>query len=286
VASSRFVPAGLTRRLEEPTERKVPLVTVWFWVVKILTTAAGEAISDYAVHRFDPVVAVLVGFAAFVAVLTAQLVVGRYIAALYWGAASMVAVFGTMTADVLHVRLGVSYAASFSGFALALVVVFIVWERAEHTLSIHDINSRRREIFYWATVLVTFALGTATGDLTAYSSGWGFLASAVVFTVAFIVPGIAYRLRVMNGVAAFWTAYIVTRPLGASYADWLGTPHDIGGLNLGRGTVSVTLASIIVALVWMLTATELDIGTVQYRGASLSTAAERPRDEPRPPKDL
>jgi uncharacterized membrane-anchored protein len=238
----------LTRRIGV----KVPQVTVGFWVVKVLTTAMGEATSDYSVHKVDPVVAVAFGFVAFAIALTLQLRLSRYVVWIYWLAVVMVAVFGTMAADVIHVRFGVPYAVSTIGFAIVLAAVFITWYRVERTLSIHSINTTRRELFYWATVLATFALGTAAGDMTAYTFHLGFFSSALLFAAAICVPALAYGFTGVNAIAAFWCAYVLTRPLGASLADWMGTPHKLGGLNWGRGNVSIGLTLLIVLGVGLL----------------------------------
>jgi uncharacterized membrane-anchored protein len=242
-----------------PVEKKVPEVTVYFWLVKVLTTAMGEATSDYSVHKIDPVIAVLFGGVAFVIALGLQLYVRRYIAAVYWLAVVMVAVFGTMCADVLHVRLGVPYGVSALAFAVALAVAFATWYRVEGTLSIHSITTLRRELFYWAAVLATFALGTAVGDLTAYTLHLGFFSSGLLFAAVFAIPALSYRFAGLNGVVAFWSAYIVTRPLGASFADWAGTPHSLGGLDWGRGTVSVGLTLLIVVFVAYLAVARPDV---------------------------
>ncbi|MFF3419642.1 hypothetical protein ACFYW9_33925 [Streptomyces sp. NPDC002698] len=138
----------------------------------------------------------------------------------YWTAIVMISVFGTMAADVLHVGLGVPYLISTPLFLTALGAVFAVWYGSEHPLSIHSIHTRRREVFYWATVLATFALGTAAGDLSA-AVGLGYLGSAVLYAVAIPVPAVAHRWDSLNAVAAFWTAYVITRPLGTSVADWM-----------------------------------------------------------------
>jgi uncharacterized membrane-anchored protein len=161
----------------------------------------------------------------------------------------MVAVFGTMAADVTHVALGVPYAVSTAAFVVALALVFGLWWRTEKTLSIHSIDTRRRELFYWATVLATFALGTAAGDLMAYTLGLGFFSAGLVFAAVFAVPAIAYRWLGLNEVVAFWAAYVVTRPLGASFADWMGKPASAGGLGWGDGLVSGVLALLIILLV-------------------------------------
>ncbi len=241
------------------TLRKVPEITAYFWILKVLTTGMGEATSDYSVRRIDPYLAVGLGAVAFAAALILQLWVRRYIAWVYWLAVVMVAIFGTMVADALHIQLGVPYAVSTVGFAVALTAIFIVWYLAERTLSIHHITTLRRELFYWATVCATFALGTAAGDLTAYTFRLGFLASGILFAVVIAVPALAHRFARLNAVVAFWFAYIITRPLGASFADWMGVPHALGGLNWGRGTVSVSLTIVIACLVGYLSVSRVDV---------------------------
>jgi uncharacterized membrane-anchored protein len=233
--------------------RKVPEITVYFWVIKVLTTGMGETASDYLAHRFPPPVAVGLGAVAFAAALVLQLAVRRYVAWIYWLAVVMVSVFGTMAADVLHVGIGIPYAVSTIFFLVVLVVIFVVWYRAEGTLSIHRIDTRRREAFYWATVLATFALGTAAGDLTATTFGWGYLASGVVFAVAIAVPAVAHRHLRLGAIPAFWIAYVITRPLGASFADWMGVSKARGGLALGTGPVTLGWLAAIVVLVTVLT---------------------------------
>lgn len=237
---------------------KVPQITAWFWVVKILTTGMGETASDFLTHRLDPVVAVGVGGVGLVAALGLQFRVRRYIAAVYWLAAAMVSVFGTMAADAVHVTLGVPYLVSTLLSLAVLIGLFAVWYRVEGTLSVHSIHTTRRELFYWATVLTTFALGTAAGDLSAHSWGLGYLTSGVVFAVAIVVPAVAHRWWGLDGVVAFWLAYVLTRPLGASFADWSAVPADRGGLDLGTGPVTLVLAAAIVLIVGYLTATRAD----------------------------
>jgi uncharacterized membrane-anchored protein len=239
--------------------RKVPQVTVYFWIVKILTTGMGEATSDFWVHQINPEVAVAFGTVGLAVALALQLTVQRYLAPVYWLGVVMVAIFGTMAADVMHIGLGIPYAVSTAGFGVALAVIFVAWYRTEGTLSIHSIDTRRRELFYWATVLATFALGTAAGDLTAYTLRLGFLASGIVFAAVIAIPAVGYRFARWNAVGAFWFAYVVTRPLGASFADWMGVPRTLGGLNWGRGSVSVGLTLLIVGLVGYLSVTRLDV---------------------------
>lgn len=254
---------------------KVPRVTVYFWVIKILTTAMGESTSDYLVHRFNPYVAVIGGFFAFVVAIAIQFNVRMYIPWAYWLAVLMVAVFGTMAADVLHVEFAVPYLASTILFAIALTAVFVAWYRSERTLSIHSITTRRREAFYWAAVLATFAMGTAAGDLAAYTAHLGFLAAGLLFAVVFALPGISYRSFGLNGIFAFWFGYVMTRPLGASFADWTGKSHRAGGINIGDGPVAFVLAVVIVALVGYLSVTGIDRETAASREwQGLEKAAE------------
>lgn len=239
--------------------RKVPAITFHFWAVKILTTAMGEAASDYLVHTIDPYAAVAIGGLGFVVALAIQFVMRRYVAPAYWFAVAMVAVFGTMCADAAHIELHIPYTLSTAICAVGLAGVFIVWYLFERTLSIHSIDTWRREAFYWAAVLATFAMGTAAGDMSAYTLHLGWLASGLMFTVIFAIPMLARRLVRLNEVVAFWFAYIITRPLGASYADWLGVPKALGGLNLGRGTVAISLASAIIVWVGYLWVSRVDV---------------------------
>jgi len=229
--------------------RKVPEITLIFWVAKVLTTAMGESTSDYIVFKINPYAAVIMGFAAFVIALIIQFKAKKYVPWIYWLTVTMVAIFGTMAADVLHIQLGVPYVVSTVFFACALVVIFALWHRLEHTLSIHSINNFRRETLYWAAVLATFALGTAAGDWTAVSLGLGYFTSGLVFVGIFAIPALGYRLFGLNSVLAFWSAYIVTRPLGASFADWFGKPTAVGGRGLGDGIVALILALLIVTCV-------------------------------------
>ncbi len=240
------------------TLTKVPKITAFFWVIKLLSTAMGEAASDYMVHQFNPYLAVVVGFLGFVAALILQFRVRRYVPWVYWLAVVMVAVFGTMAADVLHVEFNVPYIVSTSLFAIALAAVFISWYASEKTLSIHSIHTQKRELFYWATVMAAFAMGTAAGDMAAYTLHLGFLDAGLVFALLFIAPGVAFRWLGLNAIAAFWFAYIITRPLGASFADWMGKPQAIGGLGYGDGPVALVLTILIIAFVGYLSLSHKD----------------------------
>jgi uncharacterized membrane-anchored protein len=245
--------------LNKEISRKVPEVIFLFWFIKLLTTAMGESTSDFLVHKFDPVQAVLIGAICFVIALILQLWVRKYIAWVYWFAVTMVAVFGTMAADVLHIGLGVPYLYSTVFFAVTLVIIFILWYKVEKTLSIHSIVTPRRELFYWATVVATFALGTAAGDMTAVTFNLGYLNSGILFGVLFILPLIANKFFKANEVFTFWFAYIMTRPFGASYADWFGRTPDMGGIGFGTGKTSIVLGILIIIFVIYLTITRKDV---------------------------
>lgn len=245
-------PLTAVPRTRDPIAAKVPEITALFWVIKVLTTGMGEAASDF-LGNTSLILAGVVGVLGIAAGLWWQLRTTRYVAGVYWFAVAMVAVFGTMAADGLHVALGLPYAVSTAFYAVVLAVVLTSWRRREGTLSIHSIVTRRRETYYWITVLTTFALGTAAGDLTATSMHLGFLPSAGLFLVAIAVPAIGWWRFGMNEILAFWFAYVLTRPLGASVADWLGKPHRIGrGLGYGDGTVTaVSLVAIVVLVAYV-----------------------------------
>ena len=233
-------------------------ITAMFWLIKGLSTAMGESTSDYLVHHMAPQLAVLLGFAGFVAALVLQYRAGRYRPQAYWLAVVMVGVFGTMAADVLHVGFGVPYTVSTALYAAVLAAVFLLWRRTEKTLSIHSIDSPRREAFYWAAVVATFAMGTALGDFTAYTAHLGYFPSAALFAAIIAVPAAGYRWGRWNPVFTFWFAYVVTRPLGASIADGLAKPPSVSGVGVGAGPVVLGLGALIAALVAYLTVAETD----------------------------
>jgi len=245
--------------LTKPGALRVPQITVAFWVIKGLSTAMGEATSDYLVHAMAPALAVVLGFVGFLVALILQFKMARYVAWTYWLAVAMVGIFGTMAADVLHVGLGVPYTASTILYVVVLAAVFTIWLRTEKTLSIHSINTPLREGFYWATVAATFAMGTALGDFTAYTLHLGYFPSAVVFAAIIAIPAIGYRFLRWGAVFSFWFAYVITRPLGASIADGLGKAKNASGLGLGDGPVALVLAALIVVMVAYLVVTGADI---------------------------
>jgi uncharacterized membrane-anchored protein len=236
----RFFPDYRGRSRREPLAVKVPEITAWFWILKLLTTATGEVVSDYLLSTIS-LMGLGVGMLGFAFTLWIQFRTRRYNTFAYWAAVMMVAIFGTMAADVVHRQLGVSFAACTLFWALAVAVVFWSWHRSEGTLSVHSITTRRREIFYWLAVSFTFALGTAAGDLTASSLHFGFLGSIVLFAAIMAVPALGHWRFRLNSVIAFWWAYILTRPLGASIADWWSKPATHGGLGYGTGAVAAAL---------------------------------------------
>ena len=253
---------------------KVPYrITAFFWIIKILTAAMGEALADFLALRYNPVAAGVAGTAIFVIAMVLQFRARRYQVWTYWFAVAMVAVWGTLAADGMHIKLGVPYALSSAFFAVCLVVVFAAWYATEHTLSIHSITTPRREVFYWAAVLATFALGTAVGDLTATTLHLGFLTSGLLFTGLICIPALAYWKLGHSSVPAFWTAYVLTRPLGASYADWLGVPHRYGGVGLGRGLVALILSIVIIGFVAFLAVTRKDVDEDEAGRGRRSTPA-------------
>jgi uncharacterized membrane-anchored protein len=238
---------------------KVPEITVYFWIAKLLTTGMGEVTSDYLAHRLGPIPAVAIGAVGFAVALALQFSADRYVAWAYWLTVVMVAVFGTMAADGLHIELHIPYIVSAVFFAFGLLAVFCVWYAVEKTLSIHSIYTPRRELFYWATVMATFALGTAVGDLTATTWHLGYFSSALLFAGLMVIPAVLYWAFHVSEVFAFWFAYILTRPLGASVADWVAVPHSRGGLGLSYGVVSLVLSAAIIVVVGYLVVSKRDV---------------------------
>jgi len=260
---------------------KVPLITAYFWIIKLLSTAMGEATSDYMVRTINPVIAVLLGFTGFVIAMVLQFRAKAYNAWIYWLAVVMVAVFGTQAADVLHIKFGVPYIASTTFYAVVLAVIFVLWYRTEGTLSIHSIRTPRRELFYWATVLATFAMGTATGDMTAKTLNLGYLASGIWFSIAFAAVAVAHWKFHLNPILAFWIAYVLTRPVGASFADYVAFPHSVGGLGVGHGPVALVLTVVIAILVGYLAVTRKDVEDPR-RAAPAGPARRHPTEQQQP----
>jgi uncharacterized membrane-anchored protein len=240
---------------------KVPQITVWFWIAKVASTGMGEATSDYLYMRLGTVKAGAIGAVLLIGALALQFSVRRYMTWVYWLAVVAVSVTGTQAADGLHVVVGLPYWQTTLLYAFCLAVIFVAWYRTEHTLSIHSITTWRRELFYWATVMATFALGTALGDLTATTLKLGYFKSIILFAVVIAIPLVAHWKLRMNAVLAFWFAYTITRPLGASLADWLGVPRDLGGLDWGRGPVALILTVPILIAVGYMAITGVDVAS-------------------------
>src|SRR4051794_24889243 len=214
---------------------KVPEVFLLFWVVKLLTTAIGEPGADF-LGTVNIGLAAVVGIGGFFLALRLQLRAESYHPVRYWVTVLMVALFGTMVADGPHVALGTPYYVDSVIYLALLAGLLVWWRRSEGTLSVHSITTARRQRFYWGAVLLTFGLGTALGDTTAIDLGLGFGWSIVLFGLLILVPLALWRLG-LDATIAFWAAYVLTRPLGASVADWLGKPASRGGLGWGDGVV-------------------------------------------------
>jgi len=250
---------GAARVLGRRTLAKVPEVTAFFWIIKLLTTAGGESVADLLADQvLGMKVALVVTCGLLLAALAVQVWLDRYVVVAYWTAVGLVGVAGTLATDYVVRNLGVGEKIATPAFAVALLVTFVVWYRTEGTLSIHSITSTRRELFYWAAVCLTFALGTAAGDLTAFALGWGFPASIALYLVVFVAAGLAHLVFGLDAIACFWVAYVLTRPLGATVADYLAFGHDIGGLALGLPLVSAVFGAAIVAGVAYLAVTRRD----------------------------
>ncbi len=241
-----------------PLASKVPEVVFLFWVVKILTTAGGEATSDY-LRIYGNIKGGAAEVGVFVVGLVLQFGTRRYRAFAYWFLAFAIAIFGTGVADFLHLDVGIPYAGTTLLWAGILAAIFLLWQRSEGTLSIHSITTQRREAFYWATVFATFALGTALGDFTATSLHLGYLASGILFGVVILLPALAWRQFGLNSIVAFWMSYVVTRPLGASFADYISKPRHLSGIKFGDGPTALVFAFTVFVFVSYLAVSRPDI---------------------------
>jgi uncharacterized membrane-anchored protein len=246
------------RLFPAPVAAKVPEIIFWFWVVKILTTAGGEATSDY-LKTWGNLRGGTTEVGLFVVALIMQFATRQYRAIAYWLLAYAIAIFGTGVSDFLHLDVKIPYAGTTLLWAAVLAAIFFIWYRSEGTLSIHSITTQRREAFYWAIVFATFALGTALGDFTASSLGLGYLASGILFGVVILVPALAWWRLGLNAIVAFWFAYIVTRPLGASFADYMSKPANLSGIGFGDGRTAVLFAAVVLIFVACLAVARPDI---------------------------
>jgi uncharacterized membrane-anchored protein len=246
-----------------PTARqllnKVPEITIWFWVIKILATTVGETFADFLAGlglglSGTTVVMTLL----FLVVLAVQLRADRYVPGIYWLTVVLISVVGTLITDNLTDRLGVSLVVSTVVFAVALGVTFAVWYATEKTLSIHSIVTRRREAFYWLAILFTFALGTAAGDLFDEKLGVGYWPTALIVAVLIAAVATSHLVFRANAVLTFWIAYVLTRPLGASLGDGLSQARTDGGLGLGTTVTSLLFLVVILIVVSYLAITKRD----------------------------
>jgi uncharacterized membrane-anchored protein len=238
----------------------VPEVTLYFWIIKILCTTVGETFADFLNTNLNlglTGTSVIMGILLIV-VLIFQFRLKKYIPTIYWLAVVLISVVGTLITDNLTDNFGVSLVTTSIIFAIALAITFIVWYVKEKTLSIHSIVTTKREAFYWLAILFTFALGTATGDLIAEKFALGYLVSGLLFFGAIAAVTIAHYRFKLNAVLAFWIAYILTRPLGASIGDYLSQAHSDGGLGLGTTTTSAIFLFAILGMVIYLTMTKKD----------------------------
>lgn len=241
---------------------KVPEITIYFWVVKVLCTTVGESAADFlnVNLNFGLSGTSIVTGVLLVIVLIAQFRVDRYLPSRYWLTVALVSVFGTLVTDNLTESLGVPLEASTLIFGALLALTFLGWYRTEGTLSIHSIVTRRRESFYWLAILFTFALGTATGDLMAEVLGLGYLTTGIIVASLITVTTVAWRLG-LHSVLSFWTIYVLTRPLGAPIGDYLSQSPSQGGLGLGATTTSVIFVMGILSTVSYLAVTKADVIT-------------------------
>ncbi|WP_082129859.1 COG4705 family protein [Aneurinibacillus tyrosinisolvens] len=239
---------------------KVPEVTIFFWIIKILATTVGETAADFLNFNLNWGLTNTTYLMSALLLITLffQFKARKYVPGIYWLAVVLISVVGTLITDNLVDNFGVALETTTIVFTIALLATFAAWYASEKTLSIHSIYTTRREAFYWLIILFTFALGTAAGDLTAEGLNLGYLNSALMFAALIGVVTIAHYFFKLNGVLAFWIAYILTRPLGASLGDYLSQPRDAGGLGLGTVGTSAIFLVIILVLVIYLTKTRRD----------------------------
>ncbi len=240
------------------TYNRVPKVTVDFWLIKLMAVTVGETAADFlSVHFGLGLTAtslIMTGFLA--AALLLQFAQRKYVPLPYWLAVVLISVVGTLISDNLADNLDVPLATTSTIFAVALIATFTVWFSSERTLSIHTIYTTRREAFYWLAILFTFALGTSAGDLAAEGLGLGYLQAGLAYAAVIALIAIAYYGFRLNGILAFWLAYILTRPMGASFGDYLSQPHSNGGLGLGTTITSLVFLGCIAAIIIYMTITK------------------------------
>jgi uncharacterized membrane-anchored protein len=230
---------------------KVPQLTIYFWIIKIMATTVGETVADMLAVKLNlglVLASVVVGVMLLIA-LFVQLRSSKYVPAIYWVAVVLISVAGTLITDNLVENLGVPLWVTTVVFTVALCLTFVAWYAVEKSLSVHTIQTTRRELFYWSAILFTFTLGTAGGDLLSEGAHLGYLVSGLLFASSIALVTLLYYKMGLNDVVAFWIAYILTRPLGASLGDLLSQPHSAGGLGLGTVVTSVAFLAVILGLV-------------------------------------
>ncbi|WP_435892220.1 COG4705 family protein [Peribacillus simplex] len=239
---------------------KVPQVTMFFWIIKVLCTTVGETFADFINFNIGlglTLTTIIMGVAFFIA-LFFQFKANKYVPAIYWVTVVLISVFGTLVTDNLTDNIGIPLEVSTAVFSVLLGLTFLFWYLSEKTLSIHSIFTRKREVFYWLTILFTFALGTAVGDLYSEQLGFGYLNTGIGVVIIIALVFLAYKLLKLDGVLAFWIAYILTRPLGASIGDYLSQPKVNGGLGLGTTVTSVIFLIAILAIIVFLAVSKID----------------------------
>lgn len=239
---------------------KVPEITVYFWVIKVLSTTVGETFADWLTNKVGlgqqgtfALMAILL-----IAALVWQFRLQSYLAPAYWLCVVLISVIGTLVTDNMVDNLGISLITSTVVFSIALAITFIAWQRTEKSLSIHTVDNFQREAFYWTTILFTFALGTAAGDLFAEKIALGYFTSLGIFAGIIVLVGLAFRVKLIGGIGAFWITYIVTRPLGASLGDFLSQPKSTSGIGLGTTVTSFIFLGAILFFVTFLAITKID----------------------------
>lgn len=246
---------------------KVPEVTLYFWVIKIMATTVGETAADYLIfnlHMGITKTSIIMGV-LLLGVLAIQLWLRRYVPAIYWIAVVFLSIFGTLITDNLSDNFGVALTTTTTLFSLALIATFASWYASEKTLSIHSIFTTRRELFYWTAILFTFALGTAAGDLVAEGLHLGYATSALIFAGIIAAITFAHYQFKLNAIWAFWMAYVLTRPFGASCGDLLSQAKANGGFGLGTVGTSSLFLVVILALVSYLSISKRDVITAGHQ---------------------
>lgn len=265
---------------------KVPEVTAVFWVIKILCTTVGETFADLINNKLGLglTMTTYIMSTFLIVFLIAQFTLTRYVPAVYWITVVLLSVVGTLITDNLTDNFGVPLVTTTVVFSVILAVVFAVWYAFERTLSIHSITTIRREVFYWLAVLFTFALGTASGDLISEKFALGYFWATLLFATLIAAIALAHWKLGLNSVFAFWSAYILTRPLGASIGDLMGQHHEDGGLGFGKLKISVVFLLSIAALIGYLTRSRIDV--THSNAAGLPDSATATTDQPGDEHDL